>query len=220
MLHALNQIDPTTLRNRRNTVMKFCNQHDEVHIDEKWFFMCKDQQTHILVSDEEEAPHRTTKHKSHVAKVMFICAIAKPRRLSDNTWWDGKIGIWPVGKVVNAQKSSKNRPAGTPEWQSESVDRAKHKCLLLNNIILAMLLKWPTDVNSNNTAIRIQQDGTKAHLSPNDRDFTNELEELGVRGKIRLFAQPANSSDTNANDLGFFAFNCAVNRRALKTRWS
>jgi len=203
LLFALEMTDPASTVNTRNATMKFSTQHDEVHIDEKWFFTCKDQQTHILVSDEEEAPHRTTKHKSHIAKAMFICALAKPHRLSNGAWWDGKIGIWPIGNIELAKKASKNRPAGTPEWKSESVDRAKHECLLLNDIVPAMLTKWPTDVN--NAVVRFQQDGAKAHLHPHDRDFLDETKSLGVEGKTRLCTQPANSPDVNINDLGFFA---------------
>ena len=75
----------------------------------------------ILVSDEE-APHRFVKHKSHVEKVMFLVAMARPRMVG-NTYWDGKIGSWPVGKVVLAQRKSVNRPAGTPEWE-----KGKHQC--------------------------------------------------------------------------------------------
>jgi len=207
MLHALRQIEESTLTNTtRNNVMKFCTQHDEVHIDEKWFFLCKDQQTYILVSDEEEPPHRTVKHKSHIAKVMFMCALAKPRRLPNGTWWDGKVGIWPIGHIELAKKASKNRPVGTPEWVSESVDRAKYKCVLLNEIIPAILLTWPAnEFNKPNMVVRIQQDGAKAHLSPHDGDFKDELEQLGIAGKIQLFTQPANSPDFNINDLGFFA---------------
>jgi len=198
MLHALRQIDETSLRNGRNTAMKFSNQHDEVHVDEKWFVTCKDQQTYILASDEETPPHRTVKHKSHIAKVMFMCALAKPRRLPNGTWWDGKIGMWPIGRIVHAKKASKNRPVGTPEWESESVDRAKHKCLLLNDIIPAVLLKWPeNEFNRSTMVVRIQQDGAKAHLHPHDADFRQELTDLGIDGKITLFTQPANSPDTN-----------------------
>jgi len=199
MLHCLERIDPLTINNRRQT-LKFVEQLDEVHIDEKWFFVCNDGESYILVTDEEEPPTRSVKHKSHVAKVMFISAIAKPRQLHNGSWWDGKVGIWPIGRLKYAQRTSVNRPVGTAEWEAENVDQAKYKCLLLNDIIPAIMDSWPTPI----TRVNIQQDGAKAHLKPTDEDFNNELEALGLEGKIGSHTQPAQSPDLNINDLGFF----------------
>jgi len=131
---------------------------------------------------------------------MFISAIAKPRRLANGTWWDGKIGIWPIGRLKHAQRASVNRPVGTAEWEAKSVDQAKCKCLLLNDVIPAVMDKWPTAIARVNT----QQDGTKAHLKPTDHDLNTELEALGSEGEIGLCTQPAQSPDLNINDLGFF----------------
>jgi len=180
--------------------MKFVDQFDEVHVDEKWFFVCNGGESYILVADEEELPKRAVGHKSHVAKAMFISAIAKPRRLANGTWWDGKIGIWPIGRLKHAQRASVNRPVGTAEWEAKSVDQAKCKCLLLNDVIPAVMDKWPTAIVRVNT----QQDGTKAHLKPTDHDLSTELEALGSEGEIGLCTQPAQSPDLNINDLGFF----------------
>ena len=102
MLHCLETIDTRTI-NSRTQAMKFVDQFDELHVDEKWFFVCNDGESYILVTDEEELPKRAVGHKSHIAKAMFIYAIAKPRRLANGTWWDGKIGIWPVGRLKCAQ---------------------------------------------------------------------------------------------------------------------
>jgi len=80
MLHALERIDPTTLNHntRNNNCMKFSELLDEVHIDEKWFFVCNDGESYTLVTDEEEPPKRAVSHKNHICKVMFICAFARP----------------------------------------------------------------------------------------------------------------------------------------------
>jgi len=204
MLHALERIDPISInRTTRNSGLRFVEQLDEVHIDEKWFFICRDNENYMLVSDEEEPPKRHVKHKSHIAKVMFICALARPRRIG-NVWWDGKIGMWPIGKEKLAQRGSVNRPAGTVEWEAENVDQAKHKCLLLNDVIPAIIDKWP-NFESESTKTFVQQDGAKAHFAPLDQDFYEELQQLGIEDKIKLCTQPANSPDLNINDLGFFA---------------
>lgn len=199
--------------------MKCIEQLDEVHVDEKWFFLCRDGERCTLVSDEEEPPKRHVKHKSHIGKVMFMCALAKPRRIG-NRWWDGKIGIWPIGKEKLAQRDSVNRAAGTVEWEPENVDQAKCKCLLINDVVPAIATKWP-NFEADVTTAHIQQDGAKAHFAPMDQDFYQEMDQLGLQDKIRLCTQPANSPDLNINDLGFFASlqsrcHCACPRNELE----
>ena len=71
----------------------FKEQEDEVHVDEKWFYLTRDQENYIMVDDEPD-PQRTVKHKSHVEKVMFLAATAKPRwDAHKKQWFDGKIGL-------------------------------------------------------------------------------------------------------------------------------
>ena len=109
VMHALSKIDQPTINLRQP---KFRDMYDEIHLDEKWFFLTKDGMTYIL-ADDEEVPVRRTSHKSHIAKVMFLCAQARPRfDHAKQQWWDGKLGIWPVGEFVEAKRDSVNRPAG------------------------------------------------------------------------------------------------------------
>ena len=94
---------------------EFCSDMlDHVHVDEKWFFMQEDG-TCFLLAPNEEPPHCTTCHKGYIGKVMFLSAIARLWKIRGQ-WWDGKIGIWPIGEMDYAQKSSKNRPKSTPIW--------------------------------------------------------------------------------------------------------
>ena len=86
---------------------KFENMEDLIHIDEKWFYLTKDGQHFIIAVDEEE-PYRHVQHKSFLTKIMFLCAVARPRYdTNKNAWFDGKIGIWPIGKWEPAKRSSK-----------------------------------------------------------------------------------------------------------------
>jgi hypothetical protein len=57
----------------------FNPQFHTIHIDEKWF---QKQPTKIrcYAAIDEELPAPTTRHKSHMEKVMFLCAVARPRR--------------------------------------------------------------------------------------------------------------------------------------------
>ncbi|CAM9906956.1 unnamed protein product [Discosporangium mesarthrocarpum] len=52
-------------------------------------------------------------HQSkHSIKIMFLVAVAMPQLLSNGFWFNGKIGILLVIKIVLAKRSSKNRAAG------------------------------------------------------------------------------------------------------------
>jgi hypothetical protein len=172
---------------------------DVVHLDEKWFYVSKDNERFILADDEPE-PNRTVAHKSHIKKVMFLCAVARPRwNNTTNSWWDGKLGIWPIGTVGEAKKKSVNRDKGEPVWNQHNVTKDVYRNLLEDELIPALLLKWP---RGGNRTIRIQQDGAKAHLPEDDEWFNGSLEEVGLNAK--LYTQPANSPDLNVLDLGFF----------------
>jgi hypothetical protein len=49
----------------------------------------------------EAPPKRRTRHKSHILKVMFLAAIARPRYDgAGNCVFDGKIGMWPFVERV------------------------------------------------------------------------------------------------------------------------
>ncbi|CAN0219361.1 unnamed protein product [Discosporangium mesarthrocarpum] len=57
--------------------------------------------------------------------MMFLAAVARPRKLSNGLWFDGKIGVWPIVDVVTAQRSTKSRarrdPAsGQSRWTGKS----------------------------------------------------------------------------------------------------
>jgi hypothetical protein len=52
--------------------------------------------------------------------------------------------------------------------------------------------------------IQLQQDEAPSHISPEDEEFQQGLVALEVQDKILLYTQPANSPDTNINNLGFF----------------
>ena len=77
--------------------MKFLDMMDRIHVDEKWFFLSRQRERYLLLP-EEKNPKWCVKSKSHITKVMFLCAVAHPRfNPCANSWWDGKLGIWPIG---------------------------------------------------------------------------------------------------------------------------
>jgi hypothetical protein len=177
------------------------NMYDRVFLDEKWFYFTFDQQGYYLAYGEED-PDRRCKHKGHVVKVMFLCAIARPRwNTASNSWWDGKIGIWPVGHFVPAARASKNRPRGSPVWKNIPVTLEVYRQLLCHQVLPAIAEKWP-NITTRRHPIRLQQDGAKSHINPNDETFALAAAFLEI--PCVLYTQPPNSPDLNVLDLGFF----------------
>ena len=180
---------------------KFQDMHDRIHLDEKWFFLTREKKCYLLVLDEKNPKH-CVKHKSHITKVMFLCAVARPRfNMSVNSWWDGKLGIWPIGDWEPAQQGSKNRPKGTLVWKNKTVTKVVYRDLLINKLIPAILEKWPRRDRMSRT-IYIQQDGAKNHIHEDDEEFNNALMVQEIDAK--LYTQTPNSPDVNLLDLGFF----------------
>jgi len=212
VMHCMDKIDPASQTGTRSE-WKFKDFFDEVHIDEKWFYLCREKETYILISDREEGPTRRTKHKSHITKIMFMCAQARPRWVArENQYWDGKIGMWPIGSFEPAERASANRPRGTMVWRNKKLDIGEYLKVMCENIIPAIREKWPTTQwNDNSFKVIIQQDGATPHRINNDARWLNFLQEQGLQDKIKLITQPPNSPDLNINDLGFF--------RALQTQY-
>ena len=105
----------------KNNTSKFENMEDLIQIDEKWFYLMKDGQCFIIVADEDE-PYRHVQHKSFLMKIMFLCAVARPRYdMYKNTWFDGKIGIWPIRKWELAKWSSKKHAKEMPVWKNQCI---------------------------------------------------------------------------------------------------
>ncbi|KAI5410484.1 hypothetical protein KIW84_055840 [Lathyrus oleraceus] len=149
---------------------KFISMHNIVFIDEKWFYITRNKVTNYLHVDEEE-PHRTCKSKIFISKVMFLCAVTRPRfDNEENETYSGKIGIFPFVYEQPARRSSVNRVAGTIETKPiASVTREVNKAYLINKVLPAIENMWPReDVGKK---IFIQQDNARSHISKDDPDF-------------------------------------------------
>ena len=194
LIMALESHDP-------NDPSKFRDMMDRVHVDEKWFFLSRQRERYLLLP-EEKNPKRCVKSKSHITKVMFLCAVARPRfNTSANSWWDGKLGIWPIGGWEPAQRASKNRPRGTLVWKNKPVTKGVYRELLISKLLPAIIEKWPwTDRLSRK--IWIQQDGAKSHINTDDQEFREAIQDQELNAG--LYTQAANSPDVNLLDLGFF----------------
>ena len=181
----------------------FDGSFNEVHIDEKWFYLFKENNKYFLL-DDEEAPERATKHKGHIPKMMFLVAVARPR--FDNKGvctFDGKIGYWPFAEWQAAIRSSPNHPAGTPEAKSINVDKATYKRFILEYVMPAIKQKFPR--TGNDTEVTIQHDNAPSHFMGKDMDWRGfQAAPENQRWTFNIGEQPANSPDCNVLDLGFF----------------
>ena len=110
-LHFVDWADPT----------KYQDMRDRVHLDEKWFFLTHKKERYLLLPEKKE-PTCCVKHKSHITKAMFLCAVVRPCfNPCANCWWDGKLGIWPIGEWEPVRQRSKNRLKGTLLWKNKMV---------------------------------------------------------------------------------------------------
>jgi hypothetical protein len=202
--YAMAKIDRTTLTGTRGAV-KFLPDFDEIDVDEKWFHLTYDGVRYYL-APMETAPDRRTRHKGYIDKIMFLSAVARPKKLPNGTWFDGKIGIWPFGQYEAAKRASKLRAAGTLCWRNTQVNANVYRDMMIDELVPAIMERWPQyEWNDNNFQIKIQQDGASSHINIGGNDpWYDFLEEIELNNKIILYNQPANSPDLNINDLGFF----------------
>jgi hypothetical protein len=194
------------LLNHRYT---FHDMLDTVHIDEKWFYVSQPTVKAYLAPDEEE-PHRAAKSKQFITKVMFLCAVARPRwDTRANRYFDGKLGIWPFVEKVPAQRASRNRARGTLITKSISVTKEVYKTFIMEKVLPAIEEKWPQC--HRDMTIKLQQDNAKPHRIHNDPELLEHMSTMTV--KVELVDQPPNSPDLNVLDLGYFSAIQALQQR-------
>jgi hypothetical protein len=186
-----------------NNQLVYDKNYDEVHLDEKWFFLTKQSRT-IYLTEDEDARILKTRHKNHILKVMFLCAAARPRfDREGNCTFDGKIGIYPFVEAVQAKRNSENRQKGTREWKPITVKYEVYLDFVLDKVIPDIILKWPRD-QSQITTIATQHDNAPAHFGKDEPHFLAATS-IDPEWAFDLNEQPANSPDMKILDLGFFS---------------
>ena len=124
---------------------------------------------------------------------MFLCAIVHPHfNPSVNSWWDGKLGIWPIGDWEPVKRAYKNQPRGTLVWKNKPVTKEVYRELLISKLLPAIVEKWPR-MDRLLRKIWIQQDGAKSHISTDDNELKEALNAHEIN--MGLYTQAANSPD-------------------------
>jgi hypothetical protein len=196
VLFALDQIDHT---HRSHHFKDF---HNTVYIDEKWF-RCTKPKFHYYMTEDERPPDRQAVSKRKIEKVMFLCAVTRPRYdPHTKESFDGKIGIWPMSKLKREKHDSKNRKKGTLEVKDVSVTGKVYMHYILYYVLPAIAKNAPPSMKRQ--PIFLQQDNASAHLcvTASSRKIQLKCKQLGIT-VIPVF-QPPNSPDCNILDLCFF----------------
>ena len=192
---------------------KFKEMNNRIHVDEKWFFLQKTKRKVRLVPGEEFPGDDTCKHKSHIPKVMFFCAIGVPHTSPNGHIFDGKLGIWPSVENIAAKRHSKHRAAGTPVTTPVEINAETYLNLFTQEDGLLDVLKAKMGHLGYDELV-IQQDNASPHVG---HDNVNRIEQA-ARDKdlrVRVSLQPPNSPDLNKLDLCLFY---SLNRQSAHLR--
>ena len=206
MLYCANRVK------KQNNRYFFERNDNQIHVDEKWFDMTPMKQTTYVTQSEKEknkVPQHKTKHKSHIVKVMFVCAVAKPIFNDDGECiFDGKIACVPIVEKVRAKVSSKNRSAGTIETKVAPLTKETYKYIMLKDILPAAAAKMGPKPTTRSRWIRktilVQQDNPHTHFKSTDKDWQEASLYEHPDVEFHMTEQPARSPDLNVLDLGFF----------------
>lgn len=170
-----------------------------VHVDEKWFYLVKDGERIYVLPEEAPPGAPRVQNKRFITKVMFLAAIGRPHRHHNGRAFDGKVGIWPFVETAVAERTSKNRPAGTEFLRPRAVDGEAWRDMMLQNVLPAVKAAFGHAKRS----VVVQMDGAKPHIKGSIQSaIATACNADGFR--ITLKKQPANSPDFNILDLGFF----------------
>ena len=130
---------------------------------------------------------------------MFLAATAQPR---PDKGFNGKIGFFRVSEMHTAKRTSKYYKKGDKYHKDVPMDADKYLEMMQTKVFPAVRKKmnWATE-------LRCQQDGAAAHTGKGN---LVKLNKVGARKRkrtkcnIKVFTQPAQSPDTNINDLAIF----------------
>jgi hypothetical protein len=152
---------------------EFNNIKNIIHIDEKWFYVTRVRRRIRYLPGEDRHGDETTKHKSHIEKMMFLAAVGVPQDIpveNGGGHFDGKIGVYPVIDYTVAERNSRYRPAGTQIIENRSLTAEEYLYILnKENGVLQHIrekMHWMKDF-----IIVIQHDNAKPHEGKENKFF-------------------------------------------------
>jgi hypothetical protein len=173
-----------------------------IHIDEKWFYTDRKVRKYRHFPGEERHTDPTAMHQSHIEKVMFIAVVGVPQDIPlehGGGYFDGKIGLFPVTKIVLAQRNSVHRPRGAEVIENMSLTAEEYYQFMTkpNGILHAIKTKMPW---LRQRGIEIQHDGASPHTGKGNKVRLNVIAQEND-WNMNIIVQPAQSPDLNKLDL-------------------
>ena len=96
------------LSKMKETTLTYNAFYQSVHIDEEWFFI-SEKELRLYITLGEDIVTSFRQNKDHIMKVMFLCAVARPRyNHTGECFFYGKIGLFPFVQRLPAQRTSRN----------------------------------------------------------------------------------------------------------------
>ena len=123
----------------------------------------------MYLGPKEEKPIRRTQNKRFLKKVMFLVAVGVPRmNHTTATYFDGKLGCFPLIEKVPEKKNKKNRVKSTIITKEiTSVSREVIKETIIKKLLPNIVKYFPRDTST----IKIQLDGSGDHSIHDDLDL-------------------------------------------------
>ena len=187
-----------------------------VDVDEKWFYTMA-LRLLLKLPPGVATPKRYIRHKSHVPKTQFLCALRRPRYNDEGECIStGKVGCFRVTKTRPAQRNkhvgpNAGRKVGDPIVEDATLDAAKYVEMMTKQIFPAIRKAYKGEEK-----VTVQHDGAPGHTGKKTPELLAEAGRKRKRGEpvIEIVQQPAQSPDFNICDLAFFrALSVAVRKR-------
>lgn len=171
-----------------------------VHSDEKYFWTKRERYRIRVRLGEEKHPTPSTRHKSHIPKMMFLAVVCVPQLRPDGSRFEGKVCMVPIIQRTPALRSSKNRPAGAEVIECMSLTSDEYLHLFETRIVPAIKIHMAW---LKGEQIIVQHDGARPHTGK-DNQFLLECVGHADGWNISFRTQPAQSPDLNVLDLTLF----------------
>lgn len=176
---------------------KSSNWINHVDIDEKWF-VTKHIGRKIRVPPDTKYQVDKPQHISHVPKVMFLAAVARPR---PRFGFNGKVGLWCVAVPYKAKRKSKHHKLGEVYEKDKTMDATLFRKMRAKKVFPARRKKMRFASH-----VEVQMDCAPPHTGKGTIKLLNLSSCRAPKGAptIHVTTQPTQSPDTNVNDLCFF----------------
>ena len=82
---------------------KYQGMHDRIHLDEKWFFLTQEKERYLLLLKRKPKMVHKPQMPYHKGNVLVCCCKYSIYNPCVPSWWDGKLGFWPIGDLGTSQ---------------------------------------------------------------------------------------------------------------------